>query len=420
VTVRLVLGLGFGDEGKGTIVDWLARQAPSPPLVVRWNGGPQAAHHVVTDDGRVHCFAQLGSASFVDGARTHLGPEMVVDLYALHVEADVFGRIGGGDVLARVTVDPRCVLVTPWHAILGRVREAMRGAGRHGSTGRGVGEAKLGSVQLRAGELGRGFDERLRQARDALLASARAVVAEGLPTSVATAVATAVEENAGRPDDATVEALIARGADRELFEAFADAASRPIALTGAPVLAEHVIFESAQGALLDRDHGFFPHVTPSRITRRAAEHAARELGLEGALEAWGVLRAYHTRHGEGPFPSEDAALAAQLPELHNRGDGPAGRFRVGWFDAVLARRALDFAGPIDRLAITNLDRIAAVRDPAVVTAWTGPLAANARPVLERVDAMAPAIERLLERRIDLPSWGPTAAAKRPSRATSDR
>jgi adenylosuccinate synthase len=133
-----------------------------------------------------------------------------------------------------------------------------------------------------------------------------------------------------------------------------------------------------------------------------------------------VLRAYHTRHGEGPFPSEDAVLTAQLPELHNRDDGPAGRFRVGWFDAVLARRALDFAGPIDRLAITNLDRIAAVRDPAVVTAWTGTIAANARPVLERIDAMAPAIERLLDRRIDLQSWGPTAAAKRPSHATSDR
>src|ERR1700733_813790 len=94
--IRVVLGLGFGDEGKGTIVDWLASQAATPPLVVRWNGGPQAAHHVVTDDGRVHCFAQLGAGSFVAGARTHLCGDMAVDLYALWTEAEAFAQLAGG------------------------------------------------------------------------------------------------------------------------------------------------------------------------------------------------------------------------------------------------------------------------------------------------------------------------------------
>jgi adenylosuccinate synthase len=344
--VQVVLGLGFGDEGKGTIVDWLARRAPAPPLVVRWNGGPQAAHHVVTDDGRTHCFAQLGSASFVPGARTHLGPDMAIDVYALHAEAAVFDD----DVLARTTIDPRCVLVTPWHAILGRVREAVRGPHRHGSTGRGVGEAKLG-VHLVAGALGRGFTARIHALRAALLATASAVV--------------------GAAACAEAHALIARGADPELLELFLDAAHRPLAITDQLPVADHVIFETAQGALLDREHGFFPHVTPSRITRAAADHAARQLGLTGPLEVWGVLRAYHTRHGEGPLPSEDRGLTASLPEPHNREDGPAGRFRVGWFDAVLARHALGFAGPIDRLAVTCLDRIEPRPDRAIVTGGRG-------------------------------------------------
>lgn len=417
--VQVVLGLGFGDEGKGTMVDWLARRAATPPLVVRWNGGPQAAHHVVTDDGRAHCFAQLGSASFVDGARTHLGAEMAVDLYALQREA----RELGGDVLARTTIDPRCVLVTPWHAILGRVREALRGANRHGSTGRGVAEAKLGR-HLVAGALGDGFADRVRALRAALLADARALIAEATATHAAIpSVGDRLDPSHARDsrvaaDLDEADALLARGGDDDLLDAFLDAAGHPLAITDAPAPAEHVILESAQGALLDRDHGFFPHVTPSRITRAAAEVAARQLGLAAPLEVWGVLRTYHTRHGEGPFPSEDATLTAELPELHNREDGPAGRFRVGWFDAVLARHAIGFAGPIDRLAVTCFDRVADLPHPAIVLGWLDAprvdtaSATAAVPVLHHVDSLPDAIEAALGRPIDVQSWGPTASAKR--------
>lgn len=347
MTIELVLGLGFGDEGKGGIVDFLARQA-KPPLVIRYNGGPQAQHHVVTDDGRTHCFAQLGAASFVEGSRTHLAHDMAVDPYALHAEIAEFGAP------VEVTIDPRCVVVTPWHAIVGRIREALRGAGRHGSTGRGIREAKLGEHRLVVGDLSR---DRLRAHRDAVIAEAVALA----------------------PQHELVEAA----RDEELFELFAEAALRPLALTIEVPRSDHVILESAQGAMLDRDHGFFPHVTPSRITRRAAEVALADMGLRSELTAWGVLRAYYTRHGEGPFPTEDPSL--HLPEMHNREDGPAGKFRVGHFDAELARRALDFAGPIDRIAITCLDRVP--------------------NMLEKISAA-------LGRPIDLQSWGPRACDKR--------
>lgn len=359
--LELVLGLGFGDEGKGTMVDWLARQGP-PPLVLRYNGGPQAAHHVVVGD-RVHCFAQLGSASFVDGARTHLCADMAVDLYALQMELAAFGAP------AEVTIDPRCVVVTPWHAVVNRVRELARGAGRHGSTGRGVGEAKLSPDKLLVGHATAGAT---RAYRDLLLARARDL-----------------DVPAGARESA--HELIEQAASDDVLAAYLEAAAKPIAVRETVPRAERIILESAQGAMLDRDHGFFPHVTPSRITRTAAEAELRALGLTGDLTVWGVLRAYYTRHGEGPFPTEDLSLAVRLPERHNREDGPAGRFRVGWFDPELARRAIGFAGPIDRLAITCLDRVADLPE--------------CRDITSR-------ISRELARTIDVESWGPTAADKR--------
>lgn len=401
--IEVVLGLGFGDEGKGTLVDWLARRGP-PPLVIRWTGGPQAQHHVVTDDGRLHCFAQLGSGLFVAGARTHLGPEMAVDLHALHAEAAAIAAVGVPDALARLTIDPRARLVLPWHAIVGQIREALRGAGRHGSTGRGVAEAKLGPHFLRAAALGRpGFAAAVEAVRAALHAEARALAAASA--------------------DPVVHALAARAADRVLVASVLDAASRLGAgvLAAVPPAAEHVILEGAQGVLLDRDHGFAPHVTPSRLTRRAAEAACADLGLTGALEVWGVLRAMHTRHGAGPFPSASAALTRRLPEAHNRGDEAAGPFRVGWFDGVLARYALAVAGPIDRLAVTCVDR--SPPDARVVRAWAEgeltalpparrtELAARATPELAPAPDITSAIATLVGQPIDLTSHGPTARAK---------
>ncbi len=418
VKVTAVLGLGFGDEGKGTLVDWLTRRCSAPPMIVRWNGGPQAAHHVVTDDGRLHCFAQLGSGSFVDGVRTHHGPGMIVDPYALHVEAAALARVGVPDVLSRLTIDPRALLVTPWHAIVNQVRELLRGEKKHGSTGRGVVEAKLGATRLTASNLlDRGLSDAVERLRAELAKTAHGLV-EAHPS----------------PPVAARE-LASRAEDRDLVDAFIEACRElgpsGVTMTSTPVWSDEVILEGAQGALLDHEHGFVPHVTPSSITRKAAAAAARDLGLSGTLKTWGVLRAFHTRHGAGPFPSENASLQAALPEPHNP-SGVAGTFRVGWFDGVLARWALEVAGPIDRLAVTCLDRIEPLAQRAVVDAWrvngervtdlggipmserTGS-ALVAVPELRWVrsgESYVGAIEGIVGRRVDVTSWGMVASDKR--------
>jgi len=135
-----VVGLGAGDEGKGASVDALVRRL-GLGLVVRHNGGPQAAHHVVREDGVVHRFAQFGSGTLVPGVRTHLSRFMLVEPLGLAREAAALGRIGVAAPLQRLTIDGACAVVTPFHRLFGRMQELVRGPDRHGSCGLGVGAA---------------------------------------------------------------------------------------------------------------------------------------------------------------------------------------------------------------------------------------------------------------------------------------
>jgi adenylosuccinate synthase len=354
-----VVGLGFGDEGKGSVVDALARRRETA-AVVRFNGGPQAAHHVVDAAGRVHCFSQFGAASLAGPARTFLGPEVLVDLPALEREADALGELGERAALGRVTLDERCVLVTPFHRVLNRLQELARGAGRHGSCGRGVGQARLDSRNpsmptLRAGELrdAASMRKKLRFLQLVKLDQAEQLLGArgGLEL-----------------DDATARALAELGdpaAAARVGERFSAVASGLAAIDDGSALsallsqaAERVVFEGAQGVLLDEERGFFPHVTPSHTTFQGA-HAllAAATGAPPALRL-GLLRAYATRHGEGPFVGHDPGLTELLPEAHNVPNPWQGPMRCGWVDTVALRYAIAVAGGVDALAITCLDRLA--------------------------------------------------------------
>jgi adenylosuccinate synthase len=196
-----------------------------------------------------------------------------------------------------------------------------------------------------------------------------------------------------------------------------------------------VVLEGAQGILLDRDHGFFPHVTPSSTTFVHAERFLCELAWTSDVVRVGVLRAYATRHGAGPLVTEDAALTEALPERHNGTDRWQGRFRLGWFDAPAARYALRAIGGVDALVLTNLDRLRElpslqvceryepdVRDfPAApsggLTTWWG----GCRPRYEQLagapETFAPWVESVLGRRVDAVSTGPTASEKLATRGS---
>jgi adenylosuccinate synthase len=358
-----VVDLGFGDAGKGALTDALARRHDLE-LVVRFNGGAQAGHNVVTPDGRHHTFAQVGAASFVHPrVRTLLSRFVVVHPTALLVEARSLGTKGVPDVLDRVLLDERALVTTPYHQAAARIRERARGAARHGSCGVGVGETVA----------------------DALAEPATAVFAGHLrdPVELRRRLALA-RERMRRAIAALAEA--ARDADElavfaNAGEAWIDASCTlarnvldPRATTSLVRRADGVVFEGAQGVLLDEDHGFHPHTTWSRCTFANAVTLAREVALDVPLERIGLLRAYAVRHGAGPFPTEDRALP--VTERHNATGPWQGAVRVGHLDLVLLRYALAACGDVDALAVSHVDALRPAHRVAV--AYRGALDEHAR------------------------------------------
>lgn len=341
-----VVGLGFGDEGKGATVDALVRRTHAD-TVVRFNGGGQAAHHVVTPEGHAHCFSQFGSGTFA-GARTHLSRFVTVDAVGLYREAEALAAAG---VMpwALLTVDPRCAVVTPYHRALNHLRELSRGAERHGSTGRGFGEVAAaqatGGPTLTVGLLASGdspaIHARLSAVRDYCFSRA---IALGVDPGLMTPWRVFQNTEAGEDWLYTARLALAR------TEVLPDDEARDDA--------ETVVFEGAQGVLLDEWHGLHPHTTYSTTTFANAATLAEEWGAP--LTRIGVTRAYATRHGAGPLPTEDADPA--LREAWARGEHNAdgewqGAFRYGHPDLVLLRYARDVVGPLDAVAVTCLDRV---------------------------------------------------------------
>ncbi|RAY13213.1 adenylosuccinate synthetase [Actinomadura craniellae] len=340
----VVVDLGYGDAGKGTVVDWLCARGPAR-TVVRFNGGAQAAHNVVAPDGRHHTFAQFGSGTLTPGVRTHLSRFMLVDPLALAAEARHLAALGVPDALDRLTVDRDALLTTPYHRAAGRAREAARGAGRHGSCGMGIGETAAYALEHpadapRAGDCA--SPARLRRLLVRLRDRCAAVPGCGPLPDVA-----------------------------DCADAFAAFAAR-VRLVGGEHLARllrsgPVVFEGAQGVLLDEWHGFHPHTTWSTTTFANAATLLAEAGA--AAVRLGVLRTYTTRHGPGPFVTEDPALTEDLPDRHNRYGRWQGAFRVGHLDLVALRYALEVAGGADALALTHLDVAQARTDLRICTAY---------------------------------------------------
>lgn len=354
----IVVDLGFGDSGKGTITDFLVRDKGAK-LVVRFNGGAQAGHNVVTRDGRSHTFAQFGAGAFVPEVRTHLAASVVVHPSALLVEARHLEQNSlVHKPLDRLTIDEDARLITPFHQAANRVRELARGDARHGTCGVGVGETVRDALEhpddvIVARDL-RGRTRLYRQlerVRDRLWESLRDEV-QVLGTNHPELAIFSDTEPMIRWMEFVRPALDVVVPRDWLMRTFRDEPS-------------DVIFEGAQGVLLDENVGFHPHTTWSDCTFRGAIDLLQMNGFAGETTRVGVLRTYLTRHGEGPFPTEESGLLSGLPELHNASAGWQGTFRVGYPDYVLARYAVRVCGGIDWLALTHADRISAVQQLAV-------------------------------------------------------
>ncbi|HTW52644.1 MAG TPA: adenylosuccinate synthase [Stellaceae bacterium] len=341
-----VVGAQWGDEGKGKIVDWLSERAE---IVVRFQGGHNAGHTLVV--GNIEYKLSLLPSGVVRGKLSIIGNGVVVDPWALVAEIDTMRGKGLHITPKNLKLADNAALILPSHGALDRAREERRGDKKIGTTGRGIGPAyedKVGRRAIRVCDLAdpQALEDRVDEVllhhnallrgldapqvkRKELLASLREVAPKVLPYT-----------------DATWRIL--------------DEARRA---------GRRILFEGAQAAMLDVDHGTYPYVTSSNTL---AGQAAAGSGIAPAAVGFvlGICKAYTTRVGSGPFPTELTDNIGQKLGDRGREFGVVtGRpRRCGWFDAVMVRQAIKISG-IDGIALTKLDVLDGFNEIKVCTAY---------------------------------------------------
>lgn len=367
----VVVGAQWGDEGKGKIVDMLAEGAG---LVARYQGGANAGHtvHVGEDEFILH---QIPSGVLHPGKRCLLGNGVVLDVEQFFQELD--GLIARGiDAESRVGISGRAHLLLEYHKRLDRASEEARGEGRIGTTGKGIGPAYEDKIARRG----------IRVADLRTPERARALVIEA-----ATAANERLRGNGAELVDPEriADQLLERRA--RLLPLMTDVG---LEINQAVAARVPVLLEGAQGALLDVDHGTYPFVTASTTTAAGAA-TGTGIGPTTIDRVLGVIKAYTTRVGSGPLPSEiEGELGIRLRDLGGEYGATTGRpRRCGWFDAVVARYSARVNG-LTGLALTKLDVLDTLPEIKIVTGYETEaglleefpddlaLLEGARPVLE--------------------------------------
>lgn len=329
----VVVGTQWGDEGKGKIVDWLTERADG---VVRFQGGHNAGHTLVIN-GRKTILRSIPSGILHPTVACYIGNGVVLSPHALLGEIDEL-EAAGVDPVPRLAVSGNCPLVLDYHVALDKAREAKRGDARLGTTGRGIGPAYEDKVARRAVRAQDLFDE----ARFA----ERVTEALDFHNFVLSRYLGSPSVDPAQTIDGTL-----RLAER-LKPMIADVSYR---LNAAMAAGRRLLFEGAQGSLLDVDHGTYPFVTSSNTVAGAAA-AGAGVAPQALHYVLGITKAYATRVGTGPFPTE--LLDAAGERLRTRGNefgSVTGRpRRCGWFDAAALRRAVQLNGTTG-LCITKLD-----------------------------------------------------------------
>ena len=329
----VVVGAQWGDEGKGKVVDLLTERIAG---VARFQGGHNAGHTLVIGGAKT-VLSLIPSGVLREGVRCFIGNGVVVSLDALLAEADMLAA-RGVPALERLAVSPQCPLILPSHAMIDRAREKASGERKIGTTGRGVGPAYEDKIARRAVRVGDLADPRHFEARLRELLDYHNFLLE--------------KRHGETPVDArqALETCLAQG--ERIRKVVADVTGELHALRarGASVL-----FEGAQGTMLDIDHGTYPFVTSSNTVAGYAA-VGTGLGPRDIDDVLGIVKAYTTRVGAGPFPTElTDDVGRHLSKVGQEFGAVTGRpRRTGWFDAVALRRSIVNNG-ISGLCVTKLD-----------------------------------------------------------------
>jgi adenylosuccinate synthase len=343
----VVIGTQWGDEGKGKIVDWLTEEAQG---VVRFQGGHNAGHTLVIG-GRKTVLRLIPSGILHPAVSVYIGNGVVLSPTALLQEIGEL-EAAGVEVRARLKISPACPLVLPYHVALDQAREGAMGDAKIGTTGRGIGPAYEDKIARRAIRL----QDLLYP--DRFAAKLKAVL------EYHNFVLTQYFKRDPVPFEATRDATLALVP--QLAPMVADVAGL---LQAARRRGESLLFEGAQGALLDVDHGTYPYVTSSNCLAGAAASGAG-VGVHFLDYVLGIAKAYTTRVGTGPFPTElTDDVGAGLAKRGNEFGSVTGRpRRCGWLDLPALTRSLQLNG-VDGLCITKLDVLDGLPEVKIATGY---------------------------------------------------
>jgi adenylosuccinate synthase len=344
----VVIGTQWGDEGKGKIVDWLTESASG---VVRFQGGHNAGHTLVIG-GKKTVLRLIPSGVLRPGVRIYIGNGVVVSPSALLTEIGEL-EAAGVHVRDRLAISPACPLVLPYHVALDQARESGATGDKIGTTGRGIGPAYEDKIARRAVRVQDLLDpDRFAEKLERVLGYHNFVLEH-------------YHKVAPVPFERTRDETLAYA--REIAPMVADVAAM---LYAARERGESLLFEGAQGALLDVDHGTYPFVTSSNCIAGAAAPGSG-IGPHGIDYVLGIVKAYTTRVGGGPFPTELVdATGARLAKRGNEFGSVTGRpRRCGWLDMAALRRSLQLSG-VNGLCITKLDVLDGLPAIRICTGYT--------------------------------------------------
>lgn len=405
-----IIGLGYGDEGKGNTVDRLVRTHRASHVVK--TGGPQCAHNVVTGDGRHFTFSQFGSGTLA-GASTHLSRNMLINPLFLKDEVRDLRAVGVTNPYSMLTVHRDAIVITPFQVAANRLRETHRNRGRHGSCGHGINEAVSDALAL-------GASLRAKDLSDPLILKAKLQVSQNFKRGQIEP----LMHDMGWSEDIAREWDILTAPFNKVMEVYSEFVKKVQVVTDdylREVFAEPgtVIFENGQGVLLDESFGWFPYVTRRDTTFEPALDLLQDVQVDYPTTRLGVIRSYSTRHGAGPFVTEDASLAH--PEAHNQYGQWQQGFRQGHFDMIALDYALRVVDGVDGIVLTHLDRVDGPQkvcmayEPGVNLALPETIPeqkqlmealSQTKPCYEMVDDLVSEVEKLAP--VVLTSHGPTA------------
>jgi adenylosuccinate synthase len=343
----VVFGTQWGDEGKGKIVDWLTETARG---VVRFQGGHNAGHTLVIG-GKKQVLRLIPSGILRPQVTCYIGNGVVLSPSALLSEIEEL-EAAGVSVRDRLRISQACTLILPYHVALDQARERKRGDAKIGTTGRGIGPAyedKAGRRALRVQDLyhPQSFEARLEEVLELHNFTLQHYLgAEPVAKQ-------AVLEEALRLGEA-IRPMVA---------------DIPTALAQAMARGDHLLFEGAQGALLDVDHGTYPFVTSSNCVAGAAS-AGAGVGPSALHYVLGIVKAYTTRVGSGPFPTElfDAVGDELCTVGREFGSVTGRRRRCGWFDAAAVRRTVQI-NAVSGVCVTKLDVMDGLAEVKICTGY---------------------------------------------------